>query len=88
MLTTLTHTRVCAYSYEFWYENAHFPLAAAGGHIAGALAVHTGAQTLRHPQGRGVLLDHVPGSPRTRVLVIGNGDAGPRRVKPHDHTGP
>lgn len=76
MLTALTHAKVSAYSYEFWHENAHFPFAAVGGHIAGTLAVHTGAQALRHPQGRGVLLDHIPGSPRTRVVVIGNGNVG------------
>ncbi|WP_306370172.1 NAD(P)-dependent oxidoreductase [Nocardiopsis sp. CC223A] len=76
MLTALTATGVSAYSYEFWHEHDRFPLAAAGGRIAGALAVHEGARALRHPRGRGILLDHTPGAPPTRVLVIGNGNVG------------
>ncbi|GAA0976896.1 alanine dehydrogenase [Nocardiopsis tropica] len=76
LLTTLTHTGVSAYSYEFWHQGGRFPLAVAGGRITGALAVHAGAHALRHRRGRGVLLDHIPGAPRTRVLVIGNGNVG------------
>ncbi|GAB3173047.1 alanine dehydrogenase [Myceligenerans halotolerans] len=76
MLDTLTRSGITAYSYEFLRENGRFPLAAAGGQIAGTLAVHAGAQALRHPRGRGVLIDAVAGAPRARVVVIGNGNVG------------
>lgn len=76
MLTALTRRRVTAFSYEFLREHGHHPLAVAGGQIAGTLAVHTGAQTLRHPDGRGVLLGHVPGAERAHVVVIGSGNVG------------
>ncbi|MBB4934431.1 alanine dehydrogenase [Lipingzhangella halophila] len=76
MLTALTRTRVRAFSYEFLHERGTFPLATAGGQIAGTQAVLAGAQALQRPEGRGVLLGGVPGAAPAHAVVIGNGNVG------------
>jgi alanine dehydrogenase len=76
LLNALVQSRVTAYSYEFLTEYNRFPLASAGGQIAGIQAVHYGAQALQHPAGRGVLLGGVPGTDPAQVLVIGAGNVG------------
>lgn len=76
LLAALTRAKVVAYSYEFLTENGRFPLGAAGGTIAGIQAVHSGAQALQHPAGRGVLLGGVPGADPAQVVVIGSGNVG------------
>lgn len=78
LIEILLRNKVTAYSYEF-FRNADgtFPLAVAGGEIAGKLAVIYGAYHLQsHLGGRGVLLSHVVGSSPLKVLVIGCGNAG------------
>jgi alanine dehydrogenase len=76
MLSALADSKVTAYSYEFLREDGRFPLATAGGRIAGVQAVLTGARALQDPRGRGVLLGEVPGTDPARVLVIGCGNVG------------
>lgn len=76
MLAALTRARVNAYSYEFLRHENGFPLAAAGGQIAGTQAVLAAAAALQHPQGRGTLLGGMPGAAPARVVVIGHGNVG------------
>ncbi|MFV2198489.1 NAD(P)-dependent oxidoreductase [Nocardiopsis sp. LOL_012] len=76
MITALAQSEVKAFSYEFLHEHGRFPLAMAGGQIAGVQAVHLGTHALQHPQGRGVLLGGVDGAEPARVVVIGNGNVG------------
>jgi alanine dehydrogenase len=76
LLTALKDTAVTAWSYEFWHEDAVFPLGRPGGQIAGVQAVLAAAQALQHPQGRGVLLAAVAGAPSANVVVIGSGNVG------------
>lgn len=74
----LLANRVNAYTYEFFRdERGGYPLAVAGAEIAGRLAVIYAAYLLQRSQGgRGLLLPHVPGAPKVRVLIIGYGNAG------------
>jgi alanine dehydrogenase len=76
LLQALTTSWVTAYSYEFLQDNGRFPLAGAGGTIAGIQAVHLGGQALQSPAGRGVLLGNVPGAEPAKVLIIGSGNVG------------
>ncbi|WP_216892587.1 NAD(P)-dependent oxidoreductase [Nocardia alni] len=77
LLAALTETGVSAYSYEFLCQNGSFPLAVAGGQIAGVQAVMHGALALQsHLGGRGVLIGAVEGAPAGRVVVIGSGNVG------------
>ncbi|WP_059007999.1 NAD(P)-dependent oxidoreductase [Streptomyces specialis] len=76
LLAALTCAKVTAYSFEFLAEHGRFPLATAGGVIAGIQAVHAGVSALQHPAGRGVLLGGVPGAERAHVVVIGSGNVG------------
>lgn len=69
---------VTAYTYEFFRtEDGHFPLMAPDSEISGRLAVLEAAHLLLNVEGgSGVLLAHVPGARRARVVVIGHGNAG------------
>ncbi|MEN2976321.1 NAD(P)-dependent oxidoreductase (plasmid) [Tistrella bauzanensis] len=74
----LCRRNVTAYTYEFFRtDSGHFPLMGPDSEISGRLAVIEGAHLLLNTEGgRGVLLAHVPGARRARVLVIGHGNAG------------
>ncbi|WP_063711395.1 class I SAM-dependent methyltransferase [Nocardia asiatica] len=75
LLEKLISTGVTAYSYEFLCENGRFPLAVAGGQIAGVQAVLHGALALQsHLGGRGVLLAAIDDAPPAQVVVIGSGN--------------
>lgn len=77
LLTALTARRVTAYSYEFVQaDDGRFPLAVAGGEIAGVQAILHGAHALQTPAGRGVLLADITGATPPRVVVIGCGNVG------------
>lgn len=77
LLTALTERRVTAYSYEFARtDDGRFPLAVAGGEIAGVQAILVGAHALQTSAGRGVLLAGVGGARPPRVVVIGCGNVG------------
>lgn len=69
---------VTAYSYEFFRErDGSFPLASAGGEIAGKMAILYGAYHLQsHLGGAGLMLGSVPGLSPPNVLVIGHGNVG------------
>jgi alanine dehydrogenase len=74
----LLASRVNAYAYEFFEdERGGYPLAVAGAEISGRLAVIYAAYYLQSSQGgRGLLLPHVPGAQRARILIIGYGNSG------------
>ncbi|MGW5383973.1 NAD(P)-dependent oxidoreductase [Nocardia sp. NPDC003963] len=77
LLAALISSGVTAYSYEFLREADGFPLAVAGGQIAGVQAVLHGALALQsHLGGRGVLVATVDGAEPARVVVIGSGNVG------------
>jgi alanine dehydrogenase len=58
-------------------DSGEFPLLAPMSEIAGKLAVHAGADYLRHPFGtKGILLSGGPGIPAANVTVIGAGVVG------------
>ena len=77
LLAALTSSGVTAYSYEFLCENGEFPLAVAGGQIAGVQAVLHGALALQsHLGGRGLLIGTVESTPAGRVLGIDSGNVG------------
>nr|WP_234313633.1 NAD(P)-dependent oxidoreductase [Streptomyces sp. NBRC 109706] len=76
MLAALADSKTTAFSYEFLRDAGRFPLASAGGRIAGVQAVLAGSQALQDPRGRGVLLGGAPGASPARVVVIGCGNVG------------
>lgn len=77
LLSALTAQQVTAYSYEFVRTaEGRFPLAAAGGEIAGVQAILHGAHALQSDAGRGVLLASIHGATPAQVVVIGCGNVG------------
>jgi alanine dehydrogenase len=76
LLSALLAQQVTAYSYEFVRTaDGGFPLAAAGGEIAGVQAILHGANALQSAAGRGVLLASIRATP-AHVVVIGCGNVG------------
>lgn len=83
LIAALCASGVTAYTYEFFRTaDGIFPLAMAGGEIAGKMSVIYAAYHLqRHFGGRGVLLADIVGAPAAKVLVIGYGNVGGAAIR-------
>lgn len=73
----LLHIGLTAYAFETLMVDGRLPLLAPMSQIAGRLAIQLGMHYLEQPQGgAGVLLGGLAGTSRSRVLVLGAGNAG------------
>ncbi len=83
LVEALCARNVTAYSYEFFCtEDGAYPLATAGGEVAGTMAVLYGAYHLqRHLGGSGVLIPRITGAYPAKVAVIGYGNVGGASVR-------
>lgn len=76
LTSAMLHSRMTAYSFEFFRDSdGKFPLAAAGGTIAGHVAVLFGAYFLQtHIGGKGKLLGLTTEGCEVKILIIGSGN--------------
>lgn len=78
LVEAMCRSGMSSYALEFFRtDGGQHPVPASDNEISGKLAILMAAYHLQsHLGGRGILLCHIPGAPRPKVVVIGYGNAG------------
>lgn len=82
LLDTLSKKKITAIAYELIRVNGQYPIVSSMSRIAGKLSFSIASEILSKPNsGKGLLLGGSPSASRSKIVVIGGGNAGMELVR-------